>query len=71
MSGHSAEIVGGLSLTRSGHRDAFAETGFIERHLGLPDHCGLMLAARITFAHISISATMRVANSFGVLATRS
>jgi hypothetical protein len=35
------------------------------------NHCGLMLAARITFAHISISATMRVANSFGVLATRS
>src|SRR6516165_10330973 len=28
-----------------------------------------MLAARITLAHISISAAMRVANSFGVLAT--
>jgi hypothetical protein len=29
----------------------------------MPDHGGLMLAARITFAHISISAAMRVANS--------
>jgi hypothetical protein len=40
--------------------------------VGLPGyHSGLMLAARITFAHISISAAMRVANSFGVLATKS
>jgi len=34
-------------------------------------HSALMLAARITLAHISISAAMRVANSFGVLATTS
>jgi hypothetical protein len=34
-------------------------------------HSALMLAARITLAHISISAAMRVANSCGVLATRS
>jgi hypothetical protein len=39
--------------------------------MSVPDHCCLMLATLITFAHISISAAMRVANSFGVLATRS
>jgi ABC transporter substrate binding protein len=35
------------------------------------NHWGLIFAARITLAHISISAAMRAANSFGVLATTS
>jgi hypothetical protein len=30
----------------------------MERHLGLPDHSGLMLAARIAFAHFSVSSAI-------------
>ena len=39
----------------------------MERHLGLPDHSGLMLAARITFAHLAVSDLMTTANSSGEL----
>jgi transposase len=34
-----------------------------------PDHCTLMPAVRMTFAHLSISHSIRAANSLGVLAT--
>jgi transposase len=34
-----------------------------------PDHCTLMSAARMIFAHLSISHLIRAANSLGVLAT--
>src|SRR6516165_566268 len=45
----------------------FAEREVMERHLGLPDHSGLMLAARITFAHLAVSDLMTTANSSGEL----
>jgi hypothetical protein len=51
--------------------DGFCLTGIGMSSGQCLNHWGLILAARITLAHISISAAMRAANSFGVLATRS
>src|SRR5262249_20152196 len=39
-----------------------------ENHPVVSRHCALMLAARMTFAHLSISHRIRSANSSGVLA---
>src|SRR5262249_33513138 len=44
---------------------AIRRTGFMERHLGLPDHSGLMLAARITLPHFSVSAATKLPKSEG------
>src|SRR5262245_47711368 len=40
-------------------------TGFMECHLGLPDHSALMLAARITLPHFSLSSAMNWPKSAG------
>src|SRR5262245_30957397 len=36
-------------------------------YLDGPDHCGLMLAARITFAHFSVSSAMNLPKSAGLI----
>src|SRR6516162_1055713 len=50
-------------LTTAG--GAVRRTGFMECHLGLPDHSALMLAARITLAHFSVSSAMSLPKSAG------
>src|SRR5262245_38307767 len=51
-------------MTPSGLRDAFVERAL--RYVGgRESHCGLMLAARITLAHFSVSAVMRRPKSAG------
>src|SRR5262245_63594978 len=40
-------------------------TGFMERHLGMADHSGLMFAARITLPHFCVSSAMSLPKSAG------
>ena len=52
-------------LTTAG--GAVRRTGFMERHLRLPDHSALMLAARITLPHFSVSSASSLPKSAGEL----
>src|SRR5262249_54630471 len=46
-------------------RQRLSSTGFMERHLRLPDHSALMLADRITLPHFSVSEATSLPNSAG------
>src|SRR5262249_34244540 len=47
--------------------ERFSATDVTECHLGLPDHSALMLAARITLPHFSVSSATSFPNSAGVI----
>src|SRR5262249_59616538 len=52
-------------------RPAIRGTDFTECHLGLPDHSALMLRARMTLPHFSVSSAMSLPKSGGDSASAS
>src|SRR5262249_60086160 len=59
---------GGMGGRHNNRQDENAGPPAAQSHAIANRHCTLMLAARMTFAHLSISHLMRSANSVGVLA---
>src|SRR5262249_5263585 len=61
-------VGGGLGGRHNNRQDEHAGPPATQSHAIANRHCTLMLAARMTFAHLSISHLMRSANCVGVLA---
>src|SRR5215470_17100477 len=64
---HSLPFVGAaqhaINVSEPLGRSDFAERNVMECLVGAADHSGLMLAARITLRHFSVSLTMKVSKS--------
>src|SRR5437879_8240734 len=63
-SGRTADIGGRLKYASSGHC-RHSPNGFYGRFEGLPDQSALMLRARMTLPHFSVSSAMNLPNSAG------
>src|SRR5215475_13872408 len=66
QSGRTVDLAVSTFLTHSGHRiDGIAERKIMDLRAGPTGHSGLMLAARITLPHFSVSSAINLPKSAG------